>query len=60
MIAVRSLGRTTAARNAERGATSMDWVQERRMTKVMARGREEGMGMSERKMAEGRWVNTIV
>lgn len=57
---MRSLGRTTAARKAERGATSMDCVQERRMRKSMAMGREVGTGIRARKMAEGRWVNTIV
>jgi hypothetical protein len=50
----------TAARKAERGATSMDCVQERRMRKVRARGRVVGTGIRARAMAEGRWVKTMV
>jgi hypothetical protein len=60
MTAVRSLGKRTAARKAERGAMSMDWVQARRMRNRRDSGREEGIGMRARKMDEGRWVKTIV
>lgn len=49
-----------AARKAERGATSMDWVQARRMRKRIEGPRVEGTGMRARQIAEGRWVNTIV
>jgi len=38
----------------------MDCVQERRIKKSIAKGREFGMPMSARKMAEGRCVKTIV
>ena len=58
--AVRSLGRTTALRKAERGAVSIDCVQERKIRKRIARGRLEGNGTSARKMEEGRWVKTMV
>lgn len=60
MIAVRSWGRTTAARKAERGAVSMDWVQERRIRNIIAGPRALGTGIRARKMEDGRWVNTIV
>ena len=60
ITAVRSFGRTTAARNADRGATSIDWVQERRMRNIIAKGREFGIGIRARKIADGRCVNTIV
>ncbi len=49
-----------AARNAERGATSMTCVQARPMRKTSAPGSVAGMGIKARQMAEGRWVNTIV
>jgi len=54
MTAVRSWGSTTAARKAERGATSMDCVQERRTMNMVAKGRLFGTGIRARKMAEGR------
>ena len=54
IIAVRWAFGSAAARKAERGATSMDWEQERRIRKANARGRAEGMGMRERAMVEGR------
>lgn len=60
MTAVRSLGKTAEARKAERGATSIDCVQERRTRKRVARGKEEGIGIKAREMVEGRCVNTIV
>jgi len=59
MTAVRSLGRRTAARNAERGAASMLWVQARRMRKEMDNGKDDPTGIRARKMEEGRWVKTI-
>ena len=60
MIAVRwSLG-NAAARNALRGATSMDCEHERRIRKVSERGRPLGTGISERAIADGRCVKTIV
>ena len=60
ITAVRSVGRMTAAKNAERGATSMDWVHDRRMRNIIAKGREFGIPMSARKIAEGRCVKTMV
>lgn len=60
MIAVLSAGRTIAARKADRGAVSIDCVQERRKRKVRDRWTSLGMGMRARKMAEGRWVKTMV
>jgi hypothetical protein len=54
MMAVRSLGSTIAATKADLGATSMDWVQERRMRKVKARGICEGIAMRATNTAEGR------
>ena len=54
ITAVRSFGRTMAARKAERGATSIDWVQARRIRKSIANGREEGMGIRARQTADGR------
>jgi len=60
MIAVRSDGNTIAAKKAERGATSIDWVQERRTRKRRDRWTSLGIGMSARKTAEGRWVKTMV
>lgn len=60
MIAVRlSLG-SAAAKNAERGATSMFWEQARRTRKVNASGRSEGTGISAKNIADGRCVKTIV
>ncbi len=38
MTAVRSFGSRIAARNADRGAVSMDCVQERNIRKAAARG----------------------
>jgi hypothetical protein len=38
----------------------MDWVHDRRTTKVIAKGREDGMPIMPRKIEEGRWVKTIV
>jgi len=35
-------------------------VQERRIRNIMESGRELGIGIRARKMAEGRWVKTIV
>lgn len=60
MTAVRSAGRITAARNAERGPASMDCVHARRIRNVMARISEDGRGIRARKIAEGRWVKTMV
>lgn len=54
IIAVRSFGRIMAARKADRGATSIDWVQERRIRKVRARGIWEGIAMKATNTAEGR------
>lgn len=50
----------TAAKNAERGATSIDWVQDRKIRNIIAKGRESGIPISARKIAEGRCVKTIV
>ena len=60
MTAVRSFGSITAAKKAERGATSIDCVHDRRTRKVKASGRDLGTGMNESAIAEGRWVNTMV
>ena len=54
MIAVRLSAGKAAARNAERGATSMFWVQARRIKKVSARGRLDGTEMRARQIADGR------
>lgn len=59
-MAVRFSGGRALARKAERGATSMVWVQARRTRKSMANGRDDGMGIMARQIAEGRWVKTIV
>lgn len=60
MMAVLSLGRSTAARNAERGATSMNYVHARRMRNMRENVGVDGTGMRARKMADGRCVKTIV
>ena len=59
-MAVRSCGCRIAARKADRGATSIDCVQERRIRNIMDQWTSLGTGMRARKIAEGRWVNTIV
>ena len=48
------MGSITAARKADRGATSIDCVQDLRIRNVMASGREFGIPIRERKMADGR------
>lgn len=48
------------AKNAERGAVSIDCVQDRRTRKVIAAGAELGAGINERKTADGRCAKTIV
>lgn len=60
MTAVRSLGKMTAARNAERGATSMDWVHARRTRKSIAKWTLSGIGIRASAIADGKWVKTIV
>lgn len=60
MTAVRSLGKTTAAMNALRGATSICARELLSMRNVSAGARPGNTGMSARKIAEGRCVNTIV
>ena len=60
ITAVLSPGSTTAERNAALGAMSIDAIDERRMTKKIAHGRDAGTGMRERAIAEGRCVKTIV
>jgi hypothetical protein len=60
MTAVRSLGNTTAARKAERGAESMDCVEARMRRRAALGRRVVGNGMNDKQMADGRWVNTIV
>jgi hypothetical protein len=60
MTAVRSAGRMTAAKKADRGATSIDWVHARRIRKSIAKGSCEGKGIKASAIEEGRWVNTIV
>ena len=60
MIAVRLSAGSAVARNAERGATSMLCVEARRARNTREGARVGGMGIKERKMAEGKWVKTIV
>lgn len=60
MVAVLSAGSTTAARNAERGAESIDCVHDRRIKNVMAPYTELGIGIRASMTADGRCVNTIV
>jgi len=58
--AVRSLGRTIEAKNAERGAVSIDCVQDRRTRNIIASGREFVAGINARKIEDGKCVKTIV
>jgi hypothetical protein len=56
---VRSSGSTIAARNAERGAWSIEESVERRMSRVIVPPNWEGRGKRRRNIADGRCVNTI-
>lgn len=60
ITAVRSSGSTTADRKALLGAWSMELRLARETRSVMVSHSDVGNGMSERKIALGRWVNTIV
>lgn len=60
ITAVLSAGSTTAARNAERGAESIDCVHDRRIRKVIAPYTEFGIGIKASMTADGKCVNTIV
>jgi hypothetical protein len=60
MTAVRSPGITTTERNAALGAISIEASDERRSRKNTAPDRDEGTGMSDRAIADGRCVKTIV
>ena len=60
MIAVLSFGSTTAARKADRGATSILCVQLLRIRNIIAKGRLFGSPIQAKAIADGRWVNTIV
>lgn len=60
ITAVRSAGKITAAKKAERGPTSIDCVHALRIRNIIARGRNGGNGIKARKIAEGKWVKTIV
>lgn len=60
ITAVRSSGSTTAARKALLGAWSMAFRLARETRSVIVNQSDAGNGMSERKIALGRWVNTMV
>jgi len=60
ITAVRSFGSSIAARNADLGAVSIDWVQDRSIRKNIAGPTVDGTGIRARKIADGRWVKTIV
>jgi len=47
-------------RNAAFGAMSIEASDERRMRNTNAPARDDGTGISIRKMADGRWVKTMV
>lgn len=57
---MRSPGRTTAAKKADRGAVSIDAVDDRRMRSTIATGRELGTGINAKSKDDGKWVKTIV
>lgn len=54
IVAVLSAGSTTAARNAERGAESIDCVHDRKIRNVMAPYTEFGIGIKASMTADGR------
>jgi hypothetical protein len=54
MTAVLSPGCTTTERNAAFGAISIEASDERRSRKKMAPERDDGIGMRQRAMADGR------
>lgn len=60
MTAVLSPGCTTTERNAAFGAISIEASEERRSRKKMAPDRDEGIGMRQRAIADGRCVKTMV
>jgi hypothetical protein len=60
ITAVLSFGSTTAERNADLGAWSMEAKVERPIRRQMVNASELGTGKSAKKTAEGRWVKTMV
>jgi NCAIR mutase (PurE)-related protein len=60
MTAVLSPGSTTADRKAAFGAMSMEANEDRTTRKKIDQEREDGAGMRERAIADGRCVKTIV
>jgi len=60
MTAVLSPGCTTTDRNAALGAISMDASEERRRRKNIAPDRDDGIGIRQRAIADGRCVKTMV
>lgn len=60
ITAVRSCGWTTTERKAALGAISMEARDDRIRRKNMEPDAEDGTGISERAMADGRWVKTMV
>lgn len=59
-MAVRLSDGRTLARKADRGATSILWVHERRMRNIKASGSEDGIGIIARHTADGRCVKAMV
>ncbi|KAH9867564.1 hypothetical protein IAQ61_008158 [Plenodomus lingam] len=59
MTAVRSSGKTTMERNADRGAWSIELSTERPTKRQIVSARPDGAGRSARKIDAGRWVKTI-